>query len=628
MCGIVGIAARDQNVDIEILSRMRDTMVHRGPDDQGIWCSSDHRVGFGHRRLAIIDLSPGGHQPMLSHDSTICITFNGEIYNYIDLRDELRSRGHAFHTESDTEVILAAYAQWGTDLLSRLNGMFAFAIYDATKRVLFIARDRAGEKPLFYSRRGNAFTFASELKALMAMPGFEKRIDRTALNQYFTFGYVPAPQTMLRGVHKLPAAHALTFEIDTAQVKVWPYWTLGPAPSDGHALNQDQCNEFVAELSSLMRDAVRRQMMADVPVGILLSGGLDSSLITAMAASVSSRPVRTFTISFPGHGVYDEAAHAKLVANHFGTEHHELVAEPTTIDLLPRLAAQYDEPMADSSMLPTYLVSRLIRRDATVALGGDGGDELFGGYMHHAWLQRQDAYRRVVPRPLRRAVAATARRVLPLGFRGRNWITSFSSDVPESIATMNTFFDPQSRSRLLRPVWQQIRGNGASPESWKQSLIANAGSPLQQATRADFLTYLPDDILVKVDRASMLTSLEVRAPLLDYRMIEFAFGRLPDSLRATAHGRKIILRMLARKFLPAQFDSSRKQGFSIPLSQWFKGEWGRYMESVLAGASPDIFDRHMIRRLVAGQKRGFSNSHRLFSIVMFELWRRTYDVSL
>ena len=628
MCGIVGIAVRDQSLDVGALCRMRDTMAHRGPDDQGVWSSSDRRVGLGHRRLAILDLSPNGHQPMLSSDSAACITFNGEIYNYLELRDELRGRGYTFRTESDTEVLLAAYAEWGTDLLQHLNGMFAFAIYDVRRRILFIARDRAGEKPLFYSKRGDTLLFASELKALMAAPGFEKRIDVTALNQYFAFGYVPGGQSMLQGVHKLPAAHALTFEIDTAQLKVWRYWILPHPPTNGQPLSESRCEELADELTGLLRDAVRRQMIADVTVGILLSGGVDSSLVTAMAASVSSRPVKTFTVSFPGHGAYDEAPFARLVASHFGTEHHELVAEPTTIDLLPRLAAQYDEPMADSSMLPTYLVSRLIRRDATVALGGDGGDELFGGYPHHSWLQRQDRYRRFIPGVLRRAVGRTATLVLPLGLRGRNWIIGFSSDVPRSIATLNTFFDPLSRSRLLSPVWEQLGENGSSPECSKEALIAKAGSSLQQATRADFLTYLPDDILVKVDRASMLTSLEVRAPLLDYRIIEFAFGHLPDSLRATASARKIVLRLLARRLLPAQFDATRKQGFSIPLARWFKGEWGRYMESILADASPDIFDRPMIGRLIEGQKRGFSNSHRLFSIVMFELWRRTYDVAL
>src|SRR5947209_10557356 len=329
MCGIVGMARSKERVNLALIETMRDTMTHRGPDDRGSWSSDDGRVGFGHRRLSIIDLSPKGHQPMRSRDGNVCITFNGEIYNFLELRADLQRLGYTFDSESDTEVLLAAYAEWGTDALARLNGMFAFAMYDSLRKRLFVARDRAGEKPLFYRHADGGFAFASELKALMADPALQRRIDLQSLNHYLAFGYVPGERCMLEGVRKLPQAHALTYDLDDNALHVWRYWRLPEPSSNGEVISAERGDELVDELHALLKDSVRRQMIADVPVGILLSGGVDSSLVTAMAASVSSRPVKTFTISFPGHGAYDEAAHARLVANHFGTDHSELVREPT-----------------------------------------------------------------------------------------------------------------------------------------------------------------------------------------------------------------------------------------------------------------------------------------------------------
>jgi len=628
MCGIVGIAKARERVELALIETMRDTMTHRGPDDRGSWSSPEGRVAFGHRRLSIIDLSPKGHQPMLSRDGNLCITFNGEIFNYLDLREELRRLGHTFDSESDTEVLLAAYAEWGTESLKRLNGQFAFAMYDDARKRLLVARDRAGEKPLFYRHQNGTFAFASELKALMADPSMPRRVDLQSLNHYLAFGYVPGERCMLEGVRKLPQGHALTYELENDALHVWPYWQLPQPSSNGEVVSPERAEALVDELHELLKDAVRRQMIADVPVGILLSGGVDSSLVTAMAASVSSRPVKTFTVSFPGHGAYDESAHARLVAKHFGTDHSELVGEAGRVDLLPQLAAQYDEPMADSSMLPTYLVSKLIRRDATVALGGDGGDELFGGYMHHAWVQRQQRMRAWLPRPLRRAAGAAASALMPVGMRGRNWIIGFTSDLQQSIAHVNIYFDANARSHLLAPVWRDLGGAALAPETEKVALCDRELSPLQQTTRVDFMTYLPDDILVKVDRASMLTSLEVRAPFLDYRIIEFAYSRVPDSLRATESGRKLLLRRLAERVLPPEFDAVRKQGFSIPLGSWFKGEWGATIESILNDADPALFDRNVMADLIAGQRRGLSNTHRLYALTMFELWRRTYAVTV
>ncbi len=623
MCGIVGVAARRGWSNRQALITMRDTMRHRGPDAAGVWWSDDGRVGLAHRRLSILDLSAAAHQPMADSGGSLWVTYNGEIYNYRELRTDLQSRGHQFRTSSDTEVLLAAYRQWGLECLERLNGMFAFGLYDARDRKLILARDRAGEKPLFFWASSNQIVFASELKALIADPRLARIVDPGALQQYLAYGYVAGEACLVAGVRKLPAAHVATYDLDSGRLTVAEYWHL--PQRDATAAEPPAALE--ATLEDALRDSVRMRLVADVPVGILLSGGIDSSLVTAMAAQVSGR-VKTFTISFAGHEAYDEAEYARTVAKHFGTDHTELVAEPSTVELLPELARQYDEPLADSSMVPTYLVSRLVRRHATVALGGDGGDELFGGYLHYSWLQRQDKLRRAVPHTLRYRIGAAAALLLPPGFRGRNYILGLSREAPGSIAQFNSYFDGPLQRRLLAPLLTAGVLNGPPPEVYKTSLCRPEQSLLQAATAIDFSTYLVDDILVKIDRASMLTSLEVRAPWLDHRLIEFAFSRVPDALRATVRGRKILPRRLAARLLPGGLDLTRKQGFSLPLSSWLRGEWGRYVERVLTDADPRVFDTATIWKLIEGQRRGYSNAQRLFALVMFELWRREYRMSV
>lgn len=622
MCGIAGIAARAPFNDRDLLITMRDAMAHRGPDDAGAWWSEDGRVGLSQRRLAIIDLSPGGHQPMSDSGGVFWITFNGEIYNYRELREELVARGHRFRTASDTEVILEAYRAWGTDCLDRLDGMFAFALYDTRTAHLFLARDRAGEKPLYYRHTDRALAFASELKGLMADPTLHRELDPRAFDHYLAYGYVPGDLCMLRGLSKLPAAHALIYRLDTGEAKVWRYWRL-PEPGTAEPRSDD---ELVEELEDLLRQSVRRRLIADVPVGILLSGGIDSSLVTALAAQVSGAPVRTFTIAFPGQGRFDEAAYARLVAKNVGAEHTELPAEADTLNLLPALARQYDEPIADSSMIPTYLVSRLIRRHATVAIGGDGGDELFGGYWHYSWLQRAGRWREAVPRWVRRAGRAAAE-LAPVGTRGRTYAIGAAGDEAEAIAHVDMYFDAAARRAVMGPALRDAAGRPA-PEATKTALCRSDHSTVQQATRVDFSTYMVDDILAKVDRASMLTSLEVRAPFLDHRIIEFAFGRVPDRLRATKTESKVLPKRLGRKLLPRELDLDRKQGFSIPIDRWLRGDMGRFVDDVLAEADPRLFSRPQIARLQASQRKGLANGKRLFALAMFELWRREYRVAV
>jgi asparagine synthase (glutamine-hydrolysing) len=453
MCGIVGIAAVASQIQRIWLTIGRDAMTHRGPDDAGEWWSADGRVGLAQRRLAIIDLSPAGHQPMHDAAGTLSIVFNGEIYNFADLRDELIAKGHGFRSHSDTEVILAAYREWGTECLARFNGMFAFALFDARQQTVFLARDRAGEKPLFYHQAGGVLRFASQLKALLADPALARRIVPAALDCYLAMGYVPGERCMLQGFNKLPPAHALLFDLQTGQAKIWRYWQLpeleatSSRPVDEAAL--------LDELEALLEDAVRRQMVADVPVGVLLSGGVDSSLITAMAVRSSSQ-VQTFTIGFPGHGKLDETEHARLIARHFGTRHTELMAEDATADLLPRLARQFDEPMVDSSMIPTFLVSQLVRQHCTVALGGDGGDELFGGYGHYSHLQWMQKKLGPIPRPLRNGIALAAEKLLPVGVKGRNWLQGLGVDLDKGLPLIASCFDATTRGRLLAITWQKI----------------------------------------------------------------------------------------------------------------------------------------------------------------------------
>ena len=619
MCGIVGCTDA-----IAELTLARDSMQHRGPDDAGLSWGSNQEVGLAQRRLAIIDCSPAGHQPMVDPQQEMTIVFNGEIYNFLELRRELESAGHKFRSRSDTEVLLAAYRQWGDQCPSHLNGMFAFCIYDMPRRKLFLARDRAGEKPLFYCHANRRLIFASEIKALLELPGVSRQLNLDALEFYLAYGYVPGDKCMLRGIQKLPQGHAMSYDIVKDQLRVWRYWQLPDHRPDPHATD----DQLAEELEQLLEDSVRKQLVADVPVGVLLSGGLDSSLVTAMAARVSSSPIKTFTVSFPGHGSFDESPFARQVASHFGTEHIELVGETGSVDLLPMLAKQFDEPLADSSMVPTYLVSKLIREHATVALGGDGGDELFGGYFQHSWIQQLEQRRRFIPQFVLNMLRTPVQNLIPTGVRGRNYLLAQLQEIPDGIAQFNLYFDNRERDDLLAPLRAATAASLMTPEQFKAALSQPYASTLLKSTAVDFMTYLVDDILVKVDRSSMLASLEVRAPWLDYRLVEFAFGRVPDRLRATARERKVLPRMLGQKLLPPKMDLRRKQGFSMPLDAWFKGDWGQVVTDVLHEADSRLFSQKAIQDLLDGQRKGRNNTARLFSLTMFELWRRHYRIEI
>lgn len=619
MCGLIGVCSTQSIADRDWLLTGREALKHRGPDDCGEWWSVDSRVGLAHRRLSIVDLSSLGHQPMLLVDRGLSIVFNGEIYNHKELRRELSCLGFSFRSQSDTEVLLYAYAAWGEEFLSRLNGMFALALFDALKQQVLLARDRVGEKPLFYHQAGGVLRFASELKALLADPALPRRISPEALDCYLAFGYVPGDRCILQGFKKLPPAHAMLFDLNTGNSYLWRYWQLPEirdvtyGPADEAAL--------LDQMETLLEDAVRRQMIADVPVGVLLSGGVDSSLITAMAVRASTQ-VQTFTVGFPTHLKQDETEHARLIARYFGTCHTELMADAATADLLPLLASQFDEPIIDSSMIPTFLVSQLVRQHCTVALGGDGGDELFGGYGHYSNLQWMQQKLGGIPRPLRKGIALAAEKLLPVGIKGRNYLTGLNADFDNGLPLIALHFDATTRGRLLA----KLRGWSLVAESVMEQRVPSNSDMLQRATRLDFENYLAEDILVKVDRASMLNSLEIRAPLLDYRMIEFAFGKVPSCLKATKLEKKILLKRLTAKVLPPEFDRQRKQGFSIPMAEWLKsGPFRSLFHDVLRDPQCS-FDAPTVDSLLRGQDMGCNNGERLFALVLFELWRKEYAV--
>lgn len=618
MCGLVGIAARTRIADCEWLLHGRDAMRHRGPDDAGIYWSSDGRVGLAHRRLAIIDLTQGGHQPMLTDDCRICIVYNGEVYNFIEIRDELIALGHRFKSNSDTEVLLSAYRQWGLDFVGRLNGMFALAIHDRDTGRIILARDRAGEKPLYYRLAGGELRFSSELKGLLADPALPRKIDREALDCYLTMGYIPGDKCIFSGLSKLPPAHTLVFDYATGDAKIGRYWSL-PLPTATPETTSRQ--ELLADLETLLEAAVRRQMVADVPVGLLLSGGVDSSLITALAVR-SAGQVKTYTVGFRQFRDFDETEHASLVANHFGTDHTVLEADAVAPEILPMLARQFDEPIVDSSVIPTFLVTRQIAKHCRVALGGDGGDELFGGYYSASRMARLQQLHPMIPSVARNAIGHAASSLLPLGFTGRAFAMMLSSDAGTELPIFAPKYDLASRKRLLADdKWPFV-----AETVWRNATPATVDA-VQRITRHDFANYLPEDILTKVDRASMLNSLEVRSPYLDVNMIEFAFGRVPSSLKATSTDRKILLKQLAARLLPQGFDRKRKQGFGIPLSHWLRaGHWRDMFQSILIDTQ-SIFDQREIRWLFSSLDSGRPVKEQLFALAFFELWRREYGAT-
>jgi asparagine synthase (glutamine-hydrolysing) len=618
MCAIIGIASSTPVYSRDWLIAGRDSMRHRGPDDKGEWWSNDNSVGFAHRRLSIIDESSAGHQPMRNSVGDVTVVFNGEIYNFRDLKTELSLAGHKFITHCDTEVLIAAWREWGSDCVKHLNGMFAFAIHDAKFSTIFLARDRAGEKPLFYSYKGGELRFSSELKGLLCDQNFSRSMNHKALNIYLERGYIPGELCIFEGVNKLPPATALLFKYRLNDIKKWTYWS--PPKLNYEPLLEGQGHNYLLdELEVLLENSVRQQLYADVPVGVLLSGGLDSSLIAAVASRMVDQ-VNTFTVNFTGHEKHNESSYARLISNHFNTHHTEIEAGEVSTDILFKLAHQFDEPMCDSSMIPMYLLSKQVKNHCKVALGGDGGDELFGGYGYYNRLLHLQKISRWTPIALRKFISRASTSMLPIGFQGRYLLQSMGMELKEELPLIGSFFTQEDRIKLLGERMMHVDTSVAEDVTEVLDLV-------RRATKSDFNNFLAEDILVKIDRCSMLNSLEIRAPFLDKNVINFAFGRVPSSLKVTLNDRKILLKQLGRRLLPEKFDFDRKQGFSIPLESWMRnGPWRDVVHDTLL-SQHCFFDKEIIKNMLSGLDSGRGNSERLFCLVLFELWRSEYNVT-
>jgi asparagine synthase (glutamine-hydrolysing) len=630
MCGIVAKVQHKEPIDEQLFGQQVDALKHRGPDDRGIWLNEYRSVALGSRRLAIQDLSEAGHMPMSDSSKKVWITFNGEIYNFRQIREKLESVGHKFRGGSDTEVLLEAYLEWDTDCLEYLDGMFGFAIFDSRKNFsregrVFIARDRAGEKPVYYRHHKGGFSCASELKALMRDKYLSRKLDPVSIDAFLGLGYVPGDMCILCNVKKLRPANAAVYDIATNKLDVWQYWSVPEAQAEQQKATDPLCDE----LEDLLFNSVRERLVADVPVGILLSGGVDSSLVTAAAATVSSQPVKTFTITFPGHGYYDESKYAGLVAKWFGTEHHELSVEDDFVDLLPKLAQQYDEPLADSSLIPTYIVSKLTRQYVTVALGGDGGDELFGGYPTYNIALRKERYYRAIPKSIRRVVS-TGGKLLPFGTRGKKHLSSLSGDLKDAFIGYSILFDSNMRRSLLHPdISMSIASNSDTAYLHRAHLWPNTtDDSVYKMTELDFLSYLPDDILVKIDRASMAVSLETRVPFLDRKIIEYAFEKVPSNLKTNQKEKKILLRRLCRRLLPPNLNIERKQGFSLPLSFWNSSKFTGLCRDVFSRTNGNILNKKVVGKFVDGKKPYSSLKRYLFPLLMLQLWQEHYKATI
>lgn len=620
MCGIAGRANLRSHapVDAQAITAMCELISHRGPDGQGIWVEGP--VGLGHRRLAIIDLSEGGRQPMSSPDRQVWVTFNGEIYNFLVLRKELESKGHQFRSHSDTEVLLAAYLEYGVDCLQHLRGMFAFAIWDARAQSLFVARDRIGKKPLFYWTDSDGLAFASEPKAFLGDPGFEPIPDYQAIGHYLSLQCVPSPYSAFRGVSKLPPAHYLLYR--GGSVEVHRYWRLSYAQK--LAISEEEACE---ELGDRLREAVRLRLISDVPLGAFLSGGIDSGTVVALMALESGAPVKTFSIGFDEDG-FDELRYARLVADRYGTEHHEFVVRPEATDVLSDLVWHYNEPFADPSALPTYHLSRLTRQHVTVALNGDAGDENFAGYSRYVTRTR-DAVWFSLPSTVRRLTSSMAGRLFDggrtnsLSDKGKRWLQSRAGTQEAHYAERLMQIGPGLKASLCTPEFLDVAGNGSGGLLMTVLAASDGQDFLERALDLDVQMYLPDALLVKVDIATMAVALEGRSPFLDHQVMEFA-ASLPSHFKLRNGVTKYLLKRTAAALLPPEILNRPKKGFGVPLAHWFRTELRGLLHDVLLSERAlqrGIFRREAVTKLITEHEAGFADWHdQLWNLLMLELW--------
>jgi asparagine synthase (glutamine-hydrolysing) len=620
MCGIVGLVRNNgKAIDEQLLSRMCDAIRHRGPDDDGFYVNGS--VGLGMRRLAIIDLK-SGKQPIHNQERTSWIVFNGEIYNYLELREKLDKLGHTFYTNSDTEAIVHAYDQYGAECPKHLRGMFAFAIWNETDQELFLARDRVGKKPLLYAQIEGDLIFGSEFSSLLLHPQISRDVNLEALDHYLSFMCIPAPMTAYRAIKKLEPGNWLRWR--KGEVTVQRYWQ--PDFSKKLKINEQEAGEQTVEI---LRDAVRCRLMSEVPLGAFLSGGIDSSAVVALMSQESSERIKTFSIGFDEQD-FSELHHARRVAEHVGAEHHEFIVRPDAIEVLPLLVEHYGEPYADSSAVPTYYVARETRKHVTVALNGDGGDESFAGYERYAAMQLAERYRKL-PNFLRESVIQEVVARVPASELGRGrvkafkrflqaaslpkvdrymrWMSTFNNDLKTSLYSDSFRHELHGTQPvdLLRPWFAHVNGSG----------IVDA------ALQADIMTYLPNDLLVKVDIATMAVSLEARSPFLDHHVIEFA-ASLPEKFKLRGLTTKYLLKKILRRLLPSENLNRRKMGFGVPIGHWFRGTMQPFLRDVLLSeraTSRGLFKPEVVRSLIDQHTRAErDHSHQLWTFLMLELW--------
>ena len=628
MCGITGICDLTGALDLkQEAKRMNDILYHRGPDGDGFYFND--RLCLGHRRLSIIDLSTGS-QPMANSDQSLWISFNGEIYNFQKLKSELQQLGYFFQTKSDTEVILYAYEQWGEKCLDKLRGMFAFCIWDKKRQQLFLARDRLGKKPIYYYKTGRRFFFASELKAILQVTGMQREMNLKALSEYFIYHYIPSPHTIFENIKKLPPAHCMTVKIKSddrlssrLEFKVYRYWELSFNSDIGMSLD-----DTIGQLEELLIEAVKIRLVSDVPLGAFLSGGIDSSAIVALMSRIQGQKIKTFSIGF-SETKKSEIEYARIIAEKYNTDHHEMIVDPDAIDILPKLAWQFDEPFADSSAMPTYYVSKIARENVTVILSGDGGDEAFAGYSRYAhykkfsWIEKMPAW-------FRKIVFGNLADFLPEGFRGKGSLYNLSRNSLERYGEVVTFaprnfiadlFSPNLYSQLPK---QYQSGSEHYGEYFGQYFYKDEQlDPLSRLMYLDINTYLPEDILTKVDRTSMLCSLETRAPLLDHKLLEF-LATVPSHYKIQNNEKKFILKKVMEKYLPSKILYRPKMGFDLPVSEWFKSDFNVFFYDTLFSKKcrdRGYFDHNLIHKIFeTHQKRGFDLSANLWSLLFFEIW--------
>jgi asparagine synthase (glutamine-hydrolysing) len=628
MCGIAGaISLRGLRLEAETLRGMAATLRHRGPDDCGAWLNPASTAGLGSTRLAIIDLSADGRQPMADASGRRWIAYNGEVYNYLGLRDELVGRGAAFRSRTDTEVILSLYAEQGADCLKRLRGMFAFAVWDESDQSLFLARDRLGKKPLYYYQDADWFLFGSEIKAILAHPaaGAARRVKAASLPAYLTYGYVPTPDTLFEGIRSLPPGHWLRLRDGRATIQA--YWEP-PLPAASNHSNLSEA-DWAAGLLDKLREAVRLRLVSDVPLGAFLSGGLDSSAVVALMAEAGAGRVKTFAIGFSDEPSFDERPHARRVAEALGCEHHEFDVRARSFDLVPLLVRHHDQPFGDSSALPTYLVARCAREHVTVALTGDGGDELFAGYDRFRAARLAEAVHRAPGAALAGRAALAVAEALPqgtayrdLGRAATRFLRGAAQPLPERYLGWVSLMAPEAVAALTGSNFDPV---GHFAGYFRQS----NGDPVGALLDINLRTYLPDDLLVKADRATMAASLEARSPFLDHELVEFAAG-IPLDLklgRGLGGAKRILKRALAGR-LPPEILNRRKHGFGVPVGRWFRDELRQPLHDHLL--SPRATQRgylrpEAVRQMVDSHQRGErDHGHALWALLTLELWHQLY----